>query len=58
MIAHPTRRTRRTSTQLDAGFWKGDLPRPLQQILFDAADGIASPEPARFTGPQPAAIGL
>jgi hypothetical protein len=23
-----------------------DLPRPLQQILFDAADGIASPDPA------------
>jgi hypothetical protein len=27
--------------------WSGDLPRPLQQILFDAADGIASPDPAR-----------
>ena len=26
--------------------WSGDLPRPLQQILFDAADGIASPDPA------------
>jgi hypothetical protein len=26
--------------------WNGDLPRPLQQILFDAADGIASPDPA------------
>src|SRR6201989_3039177 len=26
--------------------WNGDLPRPLQQILFDAADGIASPAPA------------
>src|SRR5436305_672048 len=24
--------------------WNGDLPRPLQQILFDAADGIASPD--------------
>jgi DNA-binding transcriptional LysR family regulator len=23
--------------------WNGDLPRPLQQILFDAADGIAPP---------------
>jgi hypothetical protein len=22
----------------------GDLPRPLQQILFDAADGIAPPD--------------
>jgi DNA-binding transcriptional LysR family regulator len=27
--------------------WSGDLPRPLQQILFDAADGIAPPNPAR-----------
>jgi hypothetical protein len=26
--------------------WNGDLPRPLQQILFDAADGIAPPDPA------------
>jgi hypothetical protein len=26
--------------------WSGDLPRPLQQILFDAADGIAPPKPA------------
>jgi hypothetical protein len=24
--------------------WNGDLPRPLQQILFDAADGIAAPD--------------
>jgi len=21
--------------------WSGDLPRPLQQVLFDTADGIA-----------------
>ena len=27
--------------------WNGDLPRPFQQILFDAADGITPPEPAR-----------
>jgi DNA-binding transcriptional LysR family regulator len=27
--------------------WSGDLPRPLQQILFDAADGIAPPDPAQ-----------
>jgi DNA-binding transcriptional LysR family regulator len=26
--------------------WNGDLPRPIQQILFDAADGIALPDPA------------
>src|SRR5690242_10538940 len=25
--------------------WNGDLPRPLQQILFDAADGIAPADP-------------
>ena len=24
--------------------WNGDLPRPLQQILFDTADGITAPE--------------
>jgi DNA-binding transcriptional LysR family regulator len=30
--------------------WNGDLPRPLQQILFDAADGIAPPDPARASG--------
>jgi len=27
--------------------WSGDLPRPLQQILFDTADGVASPPLAR-----------
>jgi DNA-binding transcriptional LysR family regulator len=26
--------------------WSGDLPRPLQQVLVDAADGMAPPEPA------------
>ena len=26
--------------------WSGDLPRPLQQILFDTVDGIAPPVPA------------
>ncbi len=29
--------------------WSGDLPRPLQQLLFDTADSLT--EPAR---PQPA----
>jgi hypothetical protein len=24
-------------------FWNGDLPRPLQQILFDAAEGVTPP---------------
>ena len=44
-------------TAMAALVWNGDLPRPLQQVLFDAADGIASPAPARYTGPQPAAVG-
>ena len=26
--------------------WDGDLPRPLQQILFDTADGLTRPAPA------------
>jgi hypothetical protein len=32
--------------------WHGDLPRPLQQILFDIADGTIPPAPA---SPPPAA---
>jgi hypothetical protein len=38
--------------------WNGDLPRPLQQVLFDAADSITPPDPARHTQQEPAAIGL
>ena len=38
--------------------WNGDLPRPLQQILFDAADAMTSPDPARHDGPAPAAVGF
>jgi len=34
--------------------WSGDLPRALQQILFDTADGITSPTPARSAEPVPA----
>ena len=30
--------------------WNGDLPRPLQQILFETADGVTSPAPARRPG--------
>jgi hypothetical protein len=29
--------------------WNGDLPRPLQQILFDAADGLTRPAPASMS---------
>ena len=34
--------------------WSGDLPRALQQILFDTADGVTSPTPARYAEPVPA----
>ena len=30
--------------------WSGDLPRPLQQILFETADGVTSPAPALRPG--------
>jgi len=30
-------------TATAAVVWNGDLPRPLQQVLFDAADGISEP---------------
>jgi DNA-binding transcriptional LysR family regulator len=29
--------------------WHGDLPRPLQQILFDTADGLTRPAPASLS---------
>jgi len=38
--------------------WNGDLPRPLQQILFDAADGMTPSAPARIGGQEAAAVGL
>ena len=38
--------------------WSGDLPRPLQQILFDAAESITSPSPARQVEPEPMAMSL
>jgi DNA-binding transcriptional LysR family regulator len=37
--------------------WSSDLPRPLQQILFDTADGIVSSAATQIRGQQPAAIG-
>jgi DNA-binding transcriptional LysR family regulator len=36
--------------------WSSNLPRPLQQILFDTADGIASPTVPQTRGQEPAAI--
>jgi hypothetical protein len=29
--------------------WHGDLPRPLQQILVDTADGVTPPPPASLS---------
>jgi hypothetical protein len=45
-------------TATAAVVWNGDLPRPLQQVLFDAADSITPPAPARTGEHDPAAIGL
>jgi DNA-binding transcriptional LysR family regulator len=44
-------------TATAAVVWNGDLPRPLQQILFDAADGITPSAPARMDEHEPAGIG-
>jgi hypothetical protein len=47
-------------TATAAVVWNGDLPRPLQQVLFDAADGITPSAPALALAGErePAAIGL
>jgi DNA-binding transcriptional LysR family regulator len=45
-------------TATAAVVWNGDLPRPLQQVLFDAADGITPPAPARTGEREPAAAGI
>jgi DNA-binding transcriptional LysR family regulator len=45
-------------TATAAVVWNGDLPRSIQQVLFDAADGIAPSVPARASEHEPAAIGL
>jgi len=45
-------------TATAAVVWNGDLPRPLQQVLFNAADGIRPSAPARTGEHEPAAIGL
>jgi DNA-binding transcriptional LysR family regulator len=50
MVAHDMIRVELEDHPLTATaalVWSGDLPRPLQQLLFDAADGIAPPDPAR-----------
>jgi DNA-binding transcriptional LysR family regulator len=38
--------------------WSGDLPRTLQQVLFDTAESIASPVPARQIEPELKAMSL
>ena len=49
-------------TATAALMWHGDLPRPLQQILFDTADGVTpppAPSPPAATRPgQPYAAEL
>jgi hypothetical protein len=37
--------------------WNGDLPRPLQQVLFDTADGMTPSAAVRIGEHEPAAIG-
>ena len=39
----------RPLTATAALVWNGDLPRPLQQILFDTADGATLPAPASLS---------
>jgi len=45
-------------TATAAVVWSGDLPRPLQQVLFDAADGITPSAAAQMGEREPAATGL
>jgi len=44
-------------TATAAVVWNGDLPRPLQQLLFDAADGITPPAPPQTGQREPARAG-
>ena len=43
-------------TATAAMVWNGDMPRPLQQILFDVADGMAAPDPVGAGEYEPAAV--
>src|SRR5215472_11096290 len=45
-------------TATAAVVWNGDLPRPLQQVLFDAADNITPSASTQTAEHAPAAIGL
>jgi DNA-binding transcriptional LysR family regulator len=33
--------------------WNGDLPRPLQQVLFDTAEGVTDEDPEGYAAPVP-----
>ena len=48
----------RPLTATAALVWSGDLPRTLQQILFDTAESITSPGPARQVEPELKAMSL
>jgi DNA-binding transcriptional LysR family regulator len=48
----------RPLTATAALVWSGDLPRTLQQILFDTAESITSPGPARQVEPELKATSL
>jgi DNA-binding transcriptional LysR family regulator len=61
MVAHDMVRVgleHRPLTATAALVWNGGLPRPLQQILFDAADGMTPSAPARIDGLEPTAAAL
>jgi DNA-binding transcriptional LysR family regulator len=45
-------------TATAAVVWNGDLPRPLQQVLFEAADAITPSAPVQTGEHEHAAIGL
>jgi hypothetical protein len=45
-------------TATAAVVWNGDLPRPLQQVIFDAADSITPSAPARTGEREPTATSL
>ena len=60
MVAHDMVRVgleRRPLTATALLVWNGDLPRPLQQILFDAADGMTPTGPARISRQEAAVVG-
>jgi DNA-binding transcriptional LysR family regulator len=48
----------RPLTATAALVWSGDLPRTLQRILFDTAESITSPDPARQVEPELKAMSL